>query len=63
MNKNENNLKPDAKTDHINKQGMYTNMVKYDTSEKAKEIFKRPPFYMNDISREDDIDEWSNVTT
>ena len=52
-------IKPDAKTEHVNKQGMYVTMVKYGTTEKAKECFKRPPFYMDAVnnhksSKEDD---------
>ena len=40
------NNPPNAKTDHINKQGMYTNMIKYGINDHAKRAFERPPFYM-----------------
>lgn len=35
-------------SDHINKQGMYTNFIRNGSSEQAKRTFLRPPFYMTE---------------
>ena len=53
-------LLPNASTNHMVRQGMYTNLIKYGTTEQAKNTFQRPPFYMTASevrTRKDNINE------
>lgn len=38
-------LLPDTPTDHLTKQGVYGNMLRYGVTEEAKKTFRRPPYY------------------